>query len=245
MIRLGIFGRGRLGSAIAQAAAETDGWRLVWHVGRTDPPPPGTDVAIDASTADGVPGHLDWALATGTDLVIGATGWELPDLADRVANRIGVLVAPNFSLGAALLLRLAGVLARWSASRPDHDLFLIEHHHRLKADSPSGTARALARTLVANCPRLTGWREGTPDAGELGVGVVRAGAEFGTHTVGLDSPHEQITLTHRARSRSVFAAGALHGARWIHGRRGVFPFTALAAETLTPLFTEFAEDHHV
>jgi 4-hydroxy-tetrahydrodipicolinate reductase len=66
--------------------------------------------------------------------------------------------------------------------------------------------------------------------------VLRAGAEFGTHTVGLDGPAEVLELTHRARSRAVFARGALLAARWVRGRKGLFSFDQVAKETLDPLF---------
>lgn len=236
MIRVGIFGRGRLGQAVAEAVREAPDFELVWQVGRGDICPPSVDVALDASLAEAVPSHLSWALSTGTDLVIAATGWEMPDLATRVEDRIGVLTASNFSLGVALAERLSGVLGRYAALDASIDPFLVEHHHSRKADAPSGTARTLAQAVLEGCPRLSGWRAGVPQPGELGIAVVRAGAEFGSHTVGLDAPSEQITLTHHVRSRGVFAAGALQAMRWVRGRRGVFPFSALAAEILDPLF---------
>ena len=232
-LRLGLIGRGRLGAAIAAEA----GAGLVWTVGRGEAPGAPVDVALDASVADAVVEHLDWALATGTDLVIGVTGWSLPDLQARVAGRIGVLTATNFSLTVALMARLATVLGRFAALDPQRDPYLREHHHRLKADAPSGTAKTLAAALLAGCPRKTEWTLGTPAPHQLSVGVVRAGAEFGTHTVGLDAPSEVLELTHRARSRAPFAQGALAAAQWLHGRKGVFTMDDLAAELLDPLFT--------
>lgn len=231
-LRIGLFGRGRLGSAIAAEA----GASLAWQIGRGETPPGAVAVAVDASIAEALEGHLDWALATGADLVIGTTGWLLPDLADRVAGRIGVLTASNFSLTVALMTRLATVLGRFAALDPTRDLYLLEHHHRLKADAPSGTAKTLAAALMAGCPRKTEWTLDPPAPHQLSVGVVRAGAEFGTHTVGLDAPAEVLELTHRARSRAPFAQGALAAARWVHGRKGVFTMDDLAADLLDPLF---------
>jgi 4-hydroxy-tetrahydrodipicolinate reductase len=77
---------------------------------------------------------------------------------------------------------------------------------------------------------------GTAAPHQLSVGVLRAGAEFGAHTVGLDGPAEVLELTHRARSRAVFARGALLAARWVRGRKGLFTFDQCAQETLDPLF---------
>jgi len=118
----------------------------------------------------------------------------------------------------------------------DLDPYVLEHHHRLKADAPSGTAKRLAEAVLLGCPRKTAWTLGTPAPHELSVGVLRAGAEFGHHTVGLDGPAELLTLSHQARGRLVFAQGALRAARWLHGRKGLYTFDAMARETLDPLF---------
>ncbi|BDU67931.1 4-hydroxy-tetrahydrodipicolinate reductase [Geothrix oryzae] len=230
--RLGLFGKGRLGSAIAAEA----GAALAWQVGREESPTTPVAVAIDASVAEAVEAHLAWALETGTDLVIGTTGWSVPDLEGRVAGHIGVLAASNFSLSVALMARFATVLGRFAALDPARDPFLVERHHRLKADAPSGTAKTLAGALLRGCPRKTEWTLGTPAPHQLSIGVVRAGAEFGTHTVGLDAPAELLELTHIARSRAPFAQGALAAAQWLHGRRGVFTMEDLAADLLDPLF---------
>ena len=232
-LRLGVFGRGRLGGAIA---AEAQG-QLSWVVDQGEEPTATVDVAIDASVAEAVAGHLDWALATGTDLVIGATGWALPDLEARVAGRIGVLTASNFSLSVALMARFSTVLGRFAQLDPARDPYLLEHHHRLKADAPSGTAKTLAAALLAGCPRKTEWTLGTPAPHQLSVGVVRAGVEFGTHTVGIDAPAEVLEISHIARSRAPFAQGALAAAQWLHGRKGVFTMDDLAAQLLDRLFT--------
>ena len=234
-LRIGLFGRGRLASAIVDAARSA-GTPLAWQAGRDEAPGGPVDVALDASVAGAVEAHLDWALATGTDLVIGATGWSLPDLEARVGGRIGLLTASNFSLAVALMARLATVLGRFAALDPARDPYLLEHHHRLKADAPSGTAKTLAAALLAGCPRKTEWTLGTPLPHQVSVGVLRAGAEFGTHTLGLDSPAEVLELTHCARSRAPFAEGALAAACWIHGRKGCFIMDDLAREVLDPLF---------
>ncbi len=234
-LRIGLFGRGRLASAIV-AAAPAAGVALAWQAGRGEAPGGPSDVAVDASVAQAVVDHLDWALATGTNLVIGTTGWFLPDLEARIGGRIGVLTASNFSLSVALMARLAKVLGRFAALDPARDPYLFEHHHRLKADAPSGTAQLLAAALQAGCPRKTEWTLGPAAPHQLSVGVLRAGAEFGTHTVGLDAPAEVLELTHRARSRAPFAEGALAAARWLRGRKGLFTMDDLAREVLDPLF---------
>jgi 4-hydroxy-tetrahydrodipicolinate reductase len=235
-MRVGIFGRGRLGLAIAQEIASGREFELAWHIDQGEAPGANVELAFDASLAGAVPEHVDWALESGTDLVIGATGWSLPGLESKVGQRIAVLAAPNFSLAVALMARLSLVLGRFAALDPELDPYLLEHHHRMKADYPSGTAKRLAASVLAGCPRKTGWTLGTAAPEQLSVGVLRAGAEFGTHTVGLDGPAEVLEITHRTRSRAVYARGALLAARWVRGRKGLFSFDQVAKELVDPLF---------
>jgi len=236
-MKIGLFGRGRLGSAILAVALRQDATDVAWSVDLDEQPSAPVDVAIDASLAECVPDHLAWALETGTDLVIGATGWEIPDLQARVEGRIGVLAATNFSLTVALMARFAEVLGRYAQSDVSRDPFIYESHHRMKADYPSGTAKTLAQSLMRGCPRKTEWVLGTTQQHQLSMAVQRAGSEFGLHTVGIDTPTETFTLTHHARSREMFAEGALSAARWVKGRKGLFSMNDLASSLLDPLFT--------
>ena len=235
-MNLGLFGRGRLGSAIAHEIAAHSDLELMWKVGRETPPNHSVDVAIDASAAPAVEAHLDWALQHEISLVIGTTGWQIPDLVNRVENRIGVLVASNFSMTVALMVRLAKLLGRFAAQDEERDLYLLEHHHRHKADAPSGTAKTLATAMMEGCPRKTEWVMGTAKPHQLSVGVLRAGAEFGTHSIGLDGPAEILEITHTARSRVPFAQGAITAARWLQGHKGLFTMDQVAQDTLDPLF---------
>lgn len=236
-LRIGLFGNGRLGAAIAAAA----GPALAWQVTRQPPPPQRVDVAIDAAAAAAVPAHLDWALQTGTPLVIGTTGWDIPDLQARVGDRIGVVVAPNFSLAVALLRRFATVLGRFCAMDAGRDPYVVEHHQARKHDAPSGTAKMLAATLLQACPRKTAWQVGGPlQPEQLSVGVVRAGTTYSTHTVGFDAPAEVLEVQHAARSPMAFAQGALAAAEWISARTGVHGMEAVTASVLDPLFLELA-----
>ena len=238
-LRIGLFGKGRLGSAIAAQAGE----QIAWQVAREAPPRTPVDVAIEASSGAAVPARLEWALEHRTALVIGSTGWKLPDLAARVGDRTGVLVAPNFSLTVALLRRMALVLARCAAADPARDLYVHEHHHAKKRDAPSGTAVLLAETLLAGCPRKRSWKLGGPVAPEeLSVSALRAGSTYSSHVVGLDAPGEVLELVHAARSAAPFAEGALAAAHWIRGRRGVFQMEDVARDVLDPLFAATAQE---
>lgn len=235
-LRVGIFGRGRLGSAVLENAKDSKSLTVAWALGRGYAPRSPVDVVLDASHADAVRDHVEWAVRTGSDLVIGTSGWSIPDLAEIVEDRIGVLTAPNFSLAAALLRRLALVLARFASSYPEADLGITEKHHNKKADAPSGTAKSLAAALVEGCPRYTGWSLAPASPGKVSVASLRTGYEVGFHEVLLDAPSETMTLTHEARSRDLFARGALEALRWIRGRKGVYSFDDMAAELLDPLF---------
>jgi len=233
MPAIGVFGRGRLGNVIAEAA----GSALVWQVGREAPPATRVDAAIDASSGLAVEAHLVWALETHTPFVIGSTGWDIPDLEARVGARIGVVVAPNFSLSVSLMRRLTTVLGRFAALDPTRDPYIVEHHHARKHDAPSGTACLLAKSLLEACPRKTSWAVGGPLAPEqLAIAVIRAGTTYSTHTVGLDQPAEVLEVHHASRSAAAYAEGALTAARWVLGRTGVFSFDAVAADVLDPLF---------
>ena len=233
-LRIGVFGRGRLGAAIADRLGD----RLAWQVTREAPPASSpADVAIEVSSARTVPARLDWALSCGVPLVIGTTGWDIPDLAERVGKNTGVLTAPNFSLGVALMRRFSLVMARFAARNEACDPYIIEHHHGRKTDAPSGTAKLLASTVLEGCPRKREWRVGGPvDADVLSVGVVRAGHTYSEHRVGLDGPAEVLELRHTARSAATFVDGAIAAAHWLHDKRGVFTMDDVASSVLEPLF---------
>lgn len=233
---VGIFGRGKLAAAVLSLAEGKTDLTVEWALGRGYSPRCPVDVALDASRAEAVREHVEWALKTGTDLVIGTSGWDIPELADMVADRIGVLVAPNFSLGAALLRRFSLALGRFAATYPEADLGVSEKHHRAKLDAPSGTAKALASALTEGCPRYSGWSLGSAAPDRISVSSLRTGSEVGFHEVLLDAPAETITLTHQARSRELFARGALEAIRWIRGRKGLWSFDDMAAELIDPLF---------
>jgi 4-hydroxy-tetrahydrodipicolinate reductase len=238
-MKIGMFGRGRLASAIATLGGD----QIAWKLGKSDPlpAPPGVEVAIDASTGAAVEGHLTWAIEHGVDLVIGATGWSIPDLKERVGDRIGVVTAPNFSLSVALYARLSLVLARFAALDPGRDPYIVEHHHARKKDAPSGTAKLLANVILKGCPRKTEWvipGPGDVKEHQLCVSPIRAGHTYSSHIVGIDAPAETLELHHASRSAMAYADGAIRVSEWLRGRKGVFTMDQFSEETLDPLFRE-------
>lgn len=238
-MKIGLFGRGRLASAISSLGGDS----IAWKLGRGESPPLDSkvDAVIDASTGVAVESHLDWALKNRVNLIIGATGWSIRDLNERVDDRIGVVIAPNFSISVALYARLSLVMARFAALDTERDPYIVEHHHARKKDAPSGTAKLLARVIMKGCPRKTEWAlQGPGDLKEhqLSVSAIRAGHTYSTHIVGIDAPAETLELHHASRSALAYADGALRVAAWLRGRRGVFTMDHFCEETLDPLFKE-------
>lgn len=173
------------------------------------------DVCIDFSHADSVVAHAAVAVGAGKNLVIGTTGWEqhLPavkELADR--HGVGILYAPNFSIGVSLFNKILREAAKLMRPFPCYDVSGSEMHHKNKADAPSGTALLLAETLV----------DGLGRSAPLTFSSVRCGEIPGTHTVIFDSPADTITLTHQARNREGFARGAIEAAKWLQGKKGFY-----------------------
>jgi 4-hydroxy-tetrahydrodipicolinate reductase len=163
---------------------------------------------------------------SGRALVVGTTGLgdEEHALLDSIGANAPVLLAANFSVGVNLLLSLVERAAR--ALGDEYDAEVVETHHRRKEDAPSGTALALGEAVAAGRGvslrevRSDG-RSGRPGArprGEIGFHALRGGDVIGEHHVHFIGDMEQIEIVHRASDRALFAAGALHAARWLSGR---------------------------
>jgi len=247
-MRIGIFGNGRLGSAVARLLASERDMELVWALDKGESPTGPVDVALDASVGQAVEGHLAWARDSQVDLVVGATGWDASALDPADYASIGLLVAPNFSLAVAYLRRVALSLGRLAALDPRADLSVLERHHRAKIDAPSGTAKLLAAALREGCPRYAEAVSGVPARSVPGASAplspetrlqlvsVRGGTEVGYHELRLEADAEALVISHEAKSRDIFAQGALRALRWIHGRKGLYTFDDMADEIISPLF---------
>jgi 4-hydroxy-tetrahydrodipicolinate reductase len=182
------------------------------------------DVAIDFSQPHATRANIAACRAARKPLLIGTTGFaaEVAEAElDAAARDIPLLVAPNTSLGVALLMELVRAAAR--ALPPEFDIEIIEAHHRLKRDAPSGTALALARAAgvargLAPSDALSGasvGRAGPRRQGEIGFAVIRGGDIVGEHTVLFAAAGEELRLSHRAGDRAIFARGALRAAQWL------------------------------
>jgi 4-hydroxy-tetrahydrodipicolinate reductase len=185
----------------------------------------GHDVAIDFSAAAGVLQHVHACALAGVPLVEGTTGWQEQEAEVRriVLEHDGALVfGANFSVGVNLFYRIVANASSLFAAVKGYDPFIEEAHHNRKRDAPSGTAIRLRELMQRELGRV-----------EIPVSSTRAGHIPGTHKVGFDSEVDQITLTHTARSRAGFAAGALVAAHWIIGRKGVFEFSEVMDEIIS------------
>ena len=183
----------------------------------------GHDAAIDFTIADAVPRHAEACALARVPLVEGTTGWHARlDDVSRVFEREGgaLIHGANFSVGVNLFYRVVARAAELFAAATGYEAFIEEAHHSRKRDAPSGTALRL-RDIVADA-----------FGAEPPVASTRAGHIPGTHRVGFDSAADTVTLTHAARSREGFAAGAVLAARWIQGRRGVYEFAEMFDEIL-------------
>jgi 4-hydroxy-tetrahydrodipicolinate reductase len=163
------------------------------------------DVAIDFSNADAITEVSAAALQHRKPLVIGTTGHsqEQRRLIEETAQSLPVVFASNFSIGVNVLFWLTRKAAEQLGG--DFDAEVIETHHKMKKDAPSGTAKTLAEVLKATKKTQT----------EIPIQSIREGDVVGEHTVIFRGPSERLELTHRAGSREIFARGALRAAKWI------------------------------
>ena len=179
----------------------------------------GADVAIEFTRANAAVPNIERLIALGIPIVTGTTGWSpaLPRLTALVQAQGGALLhSANFSVGVHLFFRTARELARSYSARPEFAAVIREEHHAAKRDAPSGTALRLQDQLrTADAQR------------SFPITSVREGTVAGTHTLTYESAHETITLSHVARDREPFAAGALLAAEWLPGKAGVFTFDDL------------------
>lgn len=162
-------------------------------------------------------------------LVIGTTGWnkKLPEVEKIVKDsQIGLIYASNFSIGMNLFSKIVENAAGLFDKFEEYDPSIHETHHKMKVDSPSGTALSLGEILLEKIKRksdiLRETSEGQISPEQLHVTSTRTGNVPGIHTVGFESEADSIELKHTARNRSGFALGALYAAEWIVGKSGLF-----------------------
>lgn len=176
---------------------------------------PGCDVVVDFSLPGPATLHAQLCAAVRRPLVTGVTGFSDAQLhvLDACAASIALVRAPNFSIGVSVLAGLAAEAARLLG--PGYDVEVIETHHRLKKDAPSGTARYLVEVLMQAMRRTDAVHEREGAGGRIGVHSLRAGTVVGDHTVVFGGPGERLELVHRADSRQAFATGVTRAIRFV------------------------------
>jgi len=195
------------------------------------------DVIIDFSSAENLKERLDYAKANKLGIVLASTGFSPADLAmvDEYAKDVAIFKTANLSLGVNLMQALVKTAAEVLGEA--FDVEIIERHHNLKKDAPSGTALMLADSVneafdgkkqyIDGRTGICGAREKS----EIGMHAVRGGTIVGEHEVMFAGEDEIITITHSARSKRVFAAGAIRAAKFLHGKQaGKYEMKDLLAE---------------
>jgi len=253
MIKIAVAGAaGKMGSRIAALSKEYEGLKLAAAFERSGHKDLGKDISAIAGIgemgvilSDGISGIIDsvdliidftsvestkenlkMAAAKGKAMVIGTTGFSNEDMKEiaPLTKKIPCVMASNMSLGVNLLLKVLQDVAH--ALGDDYDIEIIEAHHRLKKDAPSGTALKMAQVIAGAVNRdldkvavyarkgIIGQRTKK----EIGIQTVRAGDIVGEHTVLFGGLGERIEITHKASSRDTFARGALRAALWLSGK---------------------------
>ena len=226
-MKIAIVGYGKMGKIVERIALERghsvvarfDIDNNVGGAGLTAESLAGADAAIEFSTPEATMDNIRRLVSLRVPTVVGTTGWyaQLDEVRQLVESNDAALVwGANFSIGVNLFFKLVREASALFARYNQYDPFLIEAHHQFKKDAPSGTALVAARMM----------REAYGDRTPAAVSV-RAGHIPGTHEVGFDSEADTITLTHTARNREGFAAGAVLAAERIVGKQGLYEFPEL------------------
>jgi len=216
-----IVGYGKMGKAIETALTQR-GHEVAGRFGRKEiflegNWAKGCDIAFEFTTPASAPLIVPLLLSQKISVLSGTTGWDIAPAA-KMAREQGAsfLHSSNFSLGVAALRRAVAAAAAALAPFPEFEPGIAERHHAAKKDAPSGTARALALDIS---------RERRSE-GSVPTVSLRQGAQPGEHAVYFEGADETVELVHRARSRSIFAHGAVRAAEWmiVSGRAGPLTF---------------------
>ena len=233
MARIGIIGsEGRMGQTIAVLLAEGEHQLaggadiLSGGAGDTAILADRSDVLVDFSTPHALEANLHAAIGAGIPIVVGTTGLtERHHTAiDHAGHAIAVLQTGNTSLGVTLLAHLVGEAAAKLGA--EWDIEIVEMHHRMKVDAPSGTALLLGEAaatgrgipLATNSERGRDGDTGARAEGAIGFASLRGGTVAGDHSVLFAGPDERLTLAHSAENRAIFARGAIRAAEWLIGK---------------------------
>ncbi len=246
---------GRMGSRIINVLSTSDGIRLSGAVERKGHPLVGQDaygpaglpaggvltiigddlaaalksgdVLIDFTMPEASISHIKTCAEMGKPLVVGSTGFSAQQLAEisTHAHKVPCVLSPNMSIGVNLCFKILAEVAKTIGE--DYDMEILEAHHRMKKDAPSGTAMKMAQVIARAVNRdldevgvyARKGMIGERTKKEIGIQTLRAGDIVGEHTVMFAGKGERLEITHRAHSRDTFAAGAIRAAKWVVGKK--------------------------
>lgn len=187
------------------------------------------DVVIEFALPDGMECRVKLYTEAKVPVIIGNTGWldQIDKYKTIVEDGDGTFMyGTNFSVGVHMFWKIVSEASSLINQAPEYDIMSLEYHHKMKIDSPSGTAITTAEKILENCNKKTKiWTDKLDrqiEDDELHIASVRGGSIPGIHTVTLDSPADTIEIKHSARNRSGFALGAVMAAEWISGKKGFF-----------------------
>jgi len=185
------------------------------------------DVLIDFTLPEASLEHIRVCAEHKRPIVVGSTGFSKAQLEEinTLTQAIPCMLSPNMSIGVNLCFKVLSEIAKTVGE--DYDMEIIEAHHRMKKDAPSGTAMKMAQVLAQavnrNLDEVGVYARkgmiGERSKKEIGIQTIRGGDIVGEHTVMFAGTGERIELTHRATSRDTFAAGAVRAAKWIAGKK--------------------------
>ncbi len=250
MIKIGIAGAcGRMGQRIGVLAAADKELKIAGALERGDHPACGrdygellglgslgvkvqkdpkavlaqVDVLVDFAVGSAVLNHVEAARTAGKPVVIGTTGLSETDFQfiREAAKSIACVQSPNMSPGVNVLLELIGAVAKSLGG--GYDIEIVEAHHRMKKDAPSGTAIALAHAISKAVHREISKDGRARTSNEIVVHALRGGDIVGDHTITYAGGGEMVSISHRATSRDTFAVGALRAAKFVvHAKPGLY-----------------------
>ena len=234
MLKVGLLGYGKMGKTIERLAPQ-HGVEIVWRISRenlADREPEllnRAGVVIEFSRPEAAFENVMACLKAGIPVVSGTTGWghDLPEAEKACTALNGAMIwASNFSIGVNLFFAVNRKLSELMSLRPEYTPAITEIHHIYKLDAPSGTAISLAQDIERYSGRFEGhYLDTTPPRAienQVPITASREGEIPGTHIVRWAGDTDEITIEHKAHSRTGFAAGALVAAKWLYGKTGIF-----------------------
>lgn len=207
-MKIALIGYGKMGKLIEEVALER-GHEIVARVNSqgTWEGVENADVCIEFTNPESVMENLRKIALMGKNVVVGTTGWydQLEEVKEMMSG-VGVLYAPNFSVGVNILMQILKYSAHLINDFEQYGVSGIEYHHTQKKDAPSGTAKMIAALFGK----------------KFEFASVREGSIPGIHTTIFDSSEDKISITHEAKGRQGFAKGAVEAAEWLCGKKGFY-----------------------